>query len=85
MTAVAEKTEEIKKERVLTLSDRCDAHQCGAAAYVEVTGVTGNLFFCGHHFNKIVNDPVAKEKLIAFAYEILDEREFLEENRLKED
>jgi hypothetical protein len=82
-------TETVKKEeakeRKLTLTDRCDSGNCGAAAYVCVTGVTGKLFFCAHHFNKIIINPAAKEKLISFAYEILDEREFLEENRLKED
>lgn len=71
--------EEEKKGRQLTLSDRCDA--CGAAAYVKVTGVSGELFFCGHHYNKVENTDNMK----AFAFEVIDERSFLlGENRLKE-
>ena len=83
MTAVAEEVE-VKKERVLTLNDRCDAGACGAAALAKVTGVTGDLLFCGHHYNKIVNDPVGYDKMMAFAFEVIDERWAMEgENRLK--
>lgn len=85
MTAVLEETVEVK-ERTLTLNDRCDAGSCGAAALTKVTGVTGDLLFCGHHYNKIVNDPVGYEKLMAFAFEVIDERWSMEgENRLKSD
>lgn len=84
MTVVEETVEQ--KERLLTLNDRCDARACGAAALAKVTGVTGELLFCGHHYNKIVNDPVGYDKMMAFAFEIIDERHFLEgENRLKAD
>jgi hypothetical protein len=70
--------EEEKTERELTLNDRCDS--CGAGAYVKVTGVTGELFFCGHHYNKFENS----ESMKAFAFDVLDERPFLMgENRLK--
>lgn len=63
------------KEWLLTAQDRCDA--CGAQAYVQVRGVNGELLFCGHHFNKANGD-----KLNAFAFDIVDERERLIENRL---
>ncbi len=87
MQAVAETpVVETPKERVLTLNDRCDAGSCGAAALVEVTGVTGSLLFCGHHYNKIINNPVGYEKIMAFSFEIIDERWSMEnENRLKAD
>lgn len=65
-------------EWVLTANDRCDARDCKAQAYVKATGVTGELLFCGHHFNRADG-----EKLRAFAFEIIDERERLVENRLK--
>lgn len=60
----------------LTANDRCDA--CPSQAYVHVKGVSGELFFCGHHYNK-----ADKDKLEQFAFEIIDEREQLIENRLK--
>ncbi len=71
------------EERVwlLTANDRCDS--CGAQAYVSVTGVNGELMFCGHHYNKIMNDPVGYEKMMAYAYSFVDEREKLIENRSK--
>jgi hypothetical protein len=68
------------KEYVLTTSDRCDS--CDAQAYVRVTGVTGELMFCAHHYNKIMSDAVGYDKMMKFAYEILDEQEKLVENRL---
>jgi hypothetical protein len=52
-TMETEAVVEEKNERELTLNDRCDS--CGAGAYVKVTGVTGELFFCGHHYNKFEN------------------------------
>jgi hypothetical protein len=67
----------------LAVSDRCDT--CYAQAYVKVTGVPGDLMFCGHHYEKIVNDVVGYDKIMKFAYEIADEREKLIENRLKEE
>jgi hypothetical protein len=82
MTTTMEKeavTEE-KVERQLTLNDRCDS--CNAAAYVKVTGVTGELLFCGHHYNKFENTDNMK----SFAFDVLDERSFLlGENRMKGD
>jgi hypothetical protein len=74
-------TETEVKEFVLTALDRCDA--CDSAAYVQVTGVTGDLLFCAHHFNNIEKDEIAMSKMQAFAFDIIDERERLIENRLK--
>ena len=62
-------TEEENKvtQKVLKIADRCDS--CGAQAFVLVKGVSGELMFCGHHFNK------NEVGLIKFAYEIIDERD----------
>ena len=70
-----------QKEWTLTALDRCDAF-CSAQAYVKATGVSGDLLFCSHHYNKIVNSPNGYENLEKFAYQIIDERERLVENRL---
>ena len=69
-------------EKVWTLlaTDRCDAASCGAQAYVNVKGISGELLFCSHHYNKFDSD-----KLKAFAFEVIDERERLIENRTLED
>jgi len=77
--------EETKKEEQKTLSamDRCDS--CGAQAYVMVRGITGELLFCSHHYNNIMDNPISYEKMMGFVLEVLDERERLVENRLKED
>ena len=68
----------------LTSEDRCDSEACTAQAYVQVTGVTGDLLFCAHHYNNIMDNAVGYDKMMKFAYQILDERERLEENRLKD-
>mgnify|MGYP003345518295 FL=1 len=52
---------------IMTAMDRCDA--CSAQALVLVRGVTGELQFCGHHYNK------HSDKLAEFAYEVIDERD----------
>lgn len=70
-----------KIEWALTALDRCDA-ECSAQAMVRAVGVNGELLFCSHHYNKIVNNAVGYDKLSKFAYQIIDEREKLEENRL---
>lgn len=67
-------------EWVIRVSDRCD--KCNAQAFVKVVGVTGELFFCSHHYNKIMDNAVGYEAMTKFAYEIIDEREKLVENRL---
>lgn len=66
---------------LLTAEDRCD--RCSAQAYVSVTGVNGELMFCGHHYNKIMNHVLGHEKMMSYAYSIVDEREKLIENRSK--
>lgn len=66
---------EDKKEQILKVADRCD--RCDAQAFVLVKGMTGELLFCGHHYNKIINDPEGAKKLTEFAYQVLDEREFI--------
>jgi len=71
------------QEWTLTANDRCDSGDCTAQAYVQVTGVTGDLFFCSHHYNKIMDSGTGYDKMMKFAYQILDERERLQENRLK--
>lgn len=55
------------KEKVLKVSDRCD--RCQAQAFVKVSGTSGELYFCGHHFRK------HEEALTKYAYEIIDERD----------
>lgn len=70
-----------QKQWTLTANDRCDVG-CSAQAYVRVTGVTGELMFCSHHYEKIMNNPSGYDKMMKFAYEFVDERERLIENRL---
>lgn len=64
-----ESVEEAPKQRVMNLSDRCDS--CGAEAFVWVTGISGDLLFCAHHFNRW------EDKIREFAFEIIDEREWI--------
>lgn len=80
MVAVQEKEVIEKKERELSSNDRCDTGQCGAAALVRVSGVTGDLMFCGHHYAKVEGS----DSMNKFAFEVLDERWVMQgENRLK--
>ena len=72
-----------KVEWVLTANDRCDAKECGAQAYVQVNGVTGDLLFCNHHYEKAVGSKDGYDKMMKFAFKITDERERLVENRLQ--
>jgi len=60
---------------VLSPLDRCD--QCYAEALVLVKGVTGQLMFCGHHYAK------NEKALSVFAYETIDERHKIKENKAK--
>jgi hypothetical protein len=64
-----------KKEYTLGATDRCD--QCSAEALVLVKGVNGELMFCGHHYK------INEEALSKFAYETIDERDKLIENKSK--
>lgn len=72
-------------EWILTANDRCDANSCGAQAYVKATGVTGELFFCGHHYESIVDNAVGYDRMMKFAFNIVDERERLVQNKSKGD
>ena len=73
--------EDIKqKEWFLKITDRCD--RCSAQAYVMIKGAAGDLLFCGHHYDKIMNDPNAYKKMMSFMLEVIDERERLVENKL---
>jgi hypothetical protein len=73
------------KQWVLTARDRCDYSSCPGQAYIKVTGVTGSLYFCSHHYWAITKTQSGKEKLEAFAYETIDETDKLIENRLQGD
>jgi hypothetical protein len=61
-----------EKERTLSALDRCD--RCAAQAYVMVGGVSGELLFCGHHYNNIVNNAVGYDKIMKFMKHIIDNR-----------
>jgi hypothetical protein len=84
MTAIASDAPQVEetKEWILGPLDRCDS--CNAEALVNVKGVSGELLFCGHHYNSIMNDKIGYEKMMAFMYEIIDERDKLIQNKLKD-
>lgn len=63
------------KEWLLNAKDRCDS--CAAEALVKVTGISGDLMFCGHHYNKIIDDKIGYVKMMNFMLTIIDEREKL--------
>jgi hypothetical protein len=67
------------KQWVLNSKDRCD--KCLAQALVKVKGASGELMFCSHHYDKIMNKPESYTKMMAFMLEVIDEREKLVENR----
>jgi hypothetical protein len=69
------------QEWTLSPLDRCD--RCNAEALVKVTGMSGDLLFCGHHYNKIMAIPDGYNSMMAFMISIVDEREKLVENRAK--
>jgi hypothetical protein len=75
------KDKEDQKLWLLDATDRCD--RCAAQAYVKVVGKTGSsLLFCGHHYNKAMDNAVGYDNMMKFALEIVDERERLIENKL---
>jgi len=78
-TMIAE--EVINKEWTLSAVDRCDS--CAAEALVRVTGISGDLMFCGHHYNKIIDDAEGYKKMMSFMISIIDERDKLIENKTK--
>ena len=69
----------VSKKYILNASDRCDT--CQAQALIRVKGVVGELTFCNHHYEKIMNNPESHNKMMAFLVEVLDEREKLVENK----
>ena len=72
------------KEAAMTSNDRCDCSECGAQAYVRAVGISGDLLFCAHHYEEVVNSPQGYEKMMKFAYRVDDERSKLSVNRNKE-
>jgi hypothetical protein len=68
-------TPEVVKEWVLKATDRCDS--CAAEALVQVTGLNGDLLFCGHHYNKIIDNEDGYKKIMSFMINIVDERDKL--------
>jgi hypothetical protein len=58
-------------EYTLTMADRCDS--CGSQAFVLAKGLSGELLFCRHHYLK------SEDQIKAWAYEILDETEKINE------
>jgi hypothetical protein len=73
--------DEVEQQWELSPSDRCD--RCSAEALVRVTGLSGELLFCGHHYNKIMDNAEGYKKMMSFALTILDERDKLIENKAK--
>jgi hypothetical protein len=69
----------VEKQWTLKATDRCDS--CTSEALVKITGISGELMFCGHHYNKIMNDSIGYKKLMSFAITVLDERDKLIENK----
>jgi hypothetical protein len=65
-----------EKIRTLTALDRCD--RCSARAYVLVEGDAGELLFCSHHYNSIVDNAVGYDKLMKFMKNIVDNRQLLD-------
>ena len=68
------------KERQLTAHDRCDA-DCTSQAYVRVSGKTGDLMFCSHHYTKIMTNPNSYLAMSTFAKDTVDERGYLSDKR----
>jgi hypothetical protein len=69
----------VSKQYILNANDRCD--KCQAQALVRVKGLSGQLTFCNHHYENIMNNPESHNKMMAFLVEILDEREKLIKNK----
>ena len=65
-----------EKQWTLSPLDRCD--RCNAEALVQVTGLSGDLMFCGHHYNKIMDNSLGYKKMMEFAITVVDERSKLE-------
>lgn len=80
MNTMIETPEEVK-QWILKATDRCDS--CAAEALVQVTGLNGDLLFCGHHYNKIMSTTEGYNKMMSFMISIIDERDKLIENKAK--
>jgi len=61
-----------EKKWVLDATYRCDV--CNAQAYVQTIGTAGDLLFCAHHYEDILNNEKAQEAMNRFAYQVIDER-----------
>lgn len=81
MQPVVTEEEQVKQEWQLKATDRCDS--CNAEALVQVTGLEGVLMFCGHHYNKIMDNPESYKKMMSFMISVIDERDKLIENKTK--
>ena len=64
------------KEWILKATDRCDS--CAAEALVQVSGINGELLFCGHHYNKIMDNKDGYKKMMSFMISVVDERQKLD-------
>jgi hypothetical protein len=73
--------DEVEQAWTLTPHDRCD--RCSAEALVQVNGIPGDLLFCGHHYNEIMDSPEGYKKMMSFMISVLDERDKLIENKSK--
>ena len=69
-------TTEQEQVWLLDATDRCD--RCQAQAYVKVIGEVGDLLFCAHHYNKVMDNTEGYKKMMAFMVEVIDERKRLE-------
>jgi hypothetical protein len=67
--------DDVRPEWKLSPLDRCD--RCNAEALVQVNGLNGDLLFCGHHYNKVMDNLEGYKKMMSFAITILDERKKL--------
>lgn len=59
------------KEKVLKIADRCD--RCNAQAFILAKGIQGELYFCGHHYNK------NKDGIDSWAFEVINEIDSINE------
>ncbi len=74
------KGKENEKVWILDATDRCD--RCYAQAYVKVIGKSGSsLLFCGHHYNKAMDNAIGYDNMMKYMESVIDERERLQENR----
>ena len=68
------------KEYILLATDRCDEPMCNAQAYIRLLAVDGFLDFCVHHYERHLKLGAGPKFEKSF-YQIIDERERLEESR----